>query len=174
VLLTADEAGFNLLSSAMRTYAFHGCTPILQQDCKYTHLSVIAAISPGGSIISDLRDSSFDGASIVAFLRRLLATFQKEIHLIWDGANIHSCQAVRDFLSTEPQAKRLFLYRIPAYSPELNPTEQLWNNMKNVQLKNVFSKNRKQLEENVIKTLNSITDKKELIAAFFRHPKVVF
>ena len=39
---------------------------------------------------------------------------------------IHAGQAVKEILTTEPKVKRLFLYRIPLYSPELNSTEQLW------------------------------------------------
>lgn len=174
VLLTSDEAGFNLLSSTMRTYAPCGQTPVLQQDCKYTHLSAIAAISPTGTIVSALRETSFDGEAIVAFLREILKTFRKDIHLIWDGAKIHAGQAVQDFLSTDPEAKRLFLYRLPPYSPELNPTEQLWNHLKNVQLKNVFSKTKKELKENLNNVFDNVKQKQEIIKSFFRHPQVVF
>jgi transposase len=137
-------------------------------------LSAIAAISPTGIIVSDIRENSFDGQAIVDFLRKILATFKKEIHLIWDGAKIHAGEAVKAFLRSEPDAKRLFLYRIPPYSPELNPTEQLWNNMKNVELKNVFSKNKQELKENLDKTFDKIKQKNEIIQGFFRHPKVVF
>jgi transposase len=172
--LTSDEAGFNLLSSSMRTYAPCGQTPVLQQDCKYTHLSAIAAISTKGEIIADIKEDSFDGQAIVDFLRKILSTFKKEIHLIWDGAKIHAGQAVKDFLVTEPEAKRLFLYRIPPYSPELNPTEQLWNNLKNVKMKNVFSKNKQELKENLEKALIKIKENQDIIQGFFRHPKVVF
>jgi transposase len=174
VLLTSDEAGFNLLSSCMRTYAPCGQTPVLQQDCKYAHLSVIAAISTTGSIVTDMIDGNFDGPKIVDFLRKLLEAFNKEIHLIWDGAKCHMGQAVKDFLNNDPEAKRLFLYRIPPYSPELNPTEQLWNNVKNVDLKNQFSKNKSELKEKLVKVFENIKEKTDIISAFFRHPKVVF
>lgn len=158
----------------MRTYAPCGQTPVLQQDCKYTHLSAIAAISPQGEMISHIQENSFDGTAIVIFLQCLLATFKKDIHLIWDGAKIHCGDAVKNFLATDIQAKRLHLYRIPPYSPELNPTEQLWNHAKNVQLKNLFSKNISQLKQNVQKALANIQLKKHTIQAFFNHPKVTF
>lgn len=158
----------------MRTYAPCGKTPVLQQDCKYTHLSAIAAISVNGEIIADIKEDSFDGPAIVDFLRKILSAFKKEIHLIWDGAKIHAGEAVKEFLNTEPDAKRLFLYRIPPYSPELNPTEQLWNNLKNVKLKNVFSKNKKELKENLEKALTKIKENNDIIKGFFRHPQVVF
>lgn len=174
VLLTSDEAGFNLLASSLRTYAPCGQTPILQQDCKYTHLSVIAAISQQGDLVSKAIQGSFDGAGIVEFLKILLKQFKKEIHLIWDGAKIHCGEAVKQFLSTDEQAKRLFLYRIPPYSPELNPTEQLWNHAKNVEMKNNFSKNKEELDSKVNTVFQKLKSKKETIEAFFKHPKVRF
>lgn len=158
----------------MRTYAPCGQTPVLQQDCKYTHLSTIAAISPNGDISTHTLTKAFTGEDIVVFLQQLLAKYKKEIHLIWDGAKIHIGQAVKDFLATDPDAKRLYLYRIPPYSPELNPTEQLWNNLKNVKLKNVFSKNIQDLRKALDKAIETITNETEIIQAFFRHPKVVF
>jgi transposase len=174
VLLTSDEAGFNLLSSRLRTYAPCGQTPVIQQDCKYSHISAIAAISPEGEIISDFLDGNFDSEAIVKFLKKILATFKKEIHLIWDGAKCHCGEAVKNFLSTEPDAKRLFLYRIPPYSPELNPTEQLWNNAKNVALKNVFSKNKTGLLAKLNMVFDDFQHKTDIIKAFFKHPKVKF
>lgn len=174
VLLTSDEAGFNLLSSAMRTYAPCGKTPVLQEDCKYTHLSAIAAISPQGDCITTVREESFDSAAIVVFLELLLTKFKKEIHLIWDGAKIHVGQVVKDFLATNPDAQRLFLYRIPPYSPELNPTELVWNQLKNVKLKNVFSKNKEELKTNLNKAIDQIQQQTDIIKSFFRHPKVAF
>jgi len=174
VLLTSDEAGFNLLSSRMRTYAPCGQTPIIQQDCKYSHLSVIAAISPEGEIVSDILDGNFKGEQIVKFLKKLLATFKKEIHLLWDGAKCHCGEPVKTFLATFPDAKRLFLYRIPPYSPELNPTEQLWNQAKNVVLKNVFSKDKKELRNKLNSVFDDFQLKKDTIKTFFYHPKVKF
>jgi transposase len=174
VILASDEAGFNLLSSCMRTYAPCGKTPILQQDCKYSHLSVISAISPQGKIVTQIKDGNFDGEAIVKFLKILLTTFKKEIHLFWDGAKIHCGDAVKHFLATDPQAERLFLYRIPAYSPQFNPTELLWNHAKNVDLKNVFSKNKKELLEKLNIVFDDFQNKNKIIAAFWKHPKVVF
>lgn len=174
VLLTSDEAGFNLLSSRLRTYAPCGQTPILQQDCKYSHLSVIAAISPQGEILSDIIDGNFEGETIVKFLKKLLTRFNNEIHLIWDGAKCHCGEAVKNFLTSNIEAKRLFLYRIPPYSPELNPTEQLWNHAKNVEMKNLFSKNKTELREKNNTVFDNFQHKADTIKTFFKHPKVKF
>ncbi len=174
VLLTADEAGFNLLSSTQRTYAPCGQTPVIQQDCKYTHLSVIAAISPQGELVTDIREEAFNSEAIVKFLRLLLVLFKKDIHLIWDGAKIHANEVVKTFLSTDPDAKRLYLYRIPPYSPELNPTEQVWNNLKNVKLKNLFSKTKQELKTKVNQAIETLKTQTDIVKAFFKHPQIVF
>lgn len=158
----------------MRTYAPCGKTPIVQQDCKYSHLSVIAAISPQGQIVTEIMDGNFDGIAVVKFLKTLLNQFKKEVHLIWDGAKIHCGEAVKTFLANDPDAKRLFLYRIPPYSPQFNPTEQLWNNAKNVVLKNVFSKNKTELLGRLEIVFDDFKNKTEIVKAFFRHPKVKF
>jgi transposase len=172
--LTSDEAGFNLLASRMRTYAPCGQTPVVQQDCKYSHLSAISAISQRGEMLSKVIKGNFDGVAIVEFLKELLRQFKKEIHLVWDGAKIHCSEAVKEFLRTDNEAKRLFLYRIPPYSPELNPTEQLWHYIKNVELKNVFSKNLKELDAKLAIIFNDFKFKKNITRAFFKHPNVKF
>ena len=49
--------------------------------------------------------------------------------VIWDGAPIHRCQAVKDYLA-RGAAKRIHLEQLPAYAPELNPQEGVWNLLK--------------------------------------------
>jgi transposase len=55
--------------------------------------------------------------------------------VIWDGAPIHRCQAVKDFLAAGA-AKRLHLERLPGYAPALNPDAGVWNLLKRGELKN--------------------------------------
>ncbi len=63
---------------------------------------------------------------------------------------------------------------MPPYSPELNPTEQLWNNAKNVELKNVFSKNKTELLAKLNIVFDNLQHKSDIIKAFFKHLKVKF
>jgi transposase len=45
-------------------------------------------------------------------------------------------QTIKEFL-TNGAAHRLHLERLPAYAPELNPDEGLWQQLKGVELRNV-------------------------------------
>ena len=125
----ADEAGFYLLPSVVRTWAKVGQTPVLKTPTRYEHLSVASAITMTGKLITQIRSTNFDGAAIVVFLQHVLAQVPGKVILIWDGARIHHCAAVKAFLKAGA-ARRLRLIRLPAYAPELNPDEGVWRWLK--------------------------------------------
>lgn len=173
-----DEAAVCLCPPKGSTYALKGQTPVLEvaDSKKYAHLSVSAHITSEGELNYAVRTSSFNGAAIVGFLEKTFTGRKKKKHLvIWDGASIHKCQAVKDFLEKEAvRQKRIWLELLPAYSPELNPTELLWAYLKKNKLANMACKNLKELKRKTIEALEDIKKDKELIKAFFKHPKIGF
>jgi hypothetical protein len=56
-------------------------------------------------------------------LRRFLGG--EKATLLWDGLPAHRSRAMRAWLAT--QRSWLVVERLPAYAPELNPTEGLWD-----------------------------------------------
>jgi transposase len=96
---------------------------------KYEHLSVASALTLCGRLLTQVRESAFNGAAIVRFLRHVLAQIPGKIVLIWDGAKIHHCREVKAFLKAGACA-RLRLIRLAAYAPELNPDENVWRWLK--------------------------------------------
>jgi transposase len=121
---------------AVSTYAPVGQTPILRVTLTRDHLSAIGGITPQGKLLMQTQDHSYKGPEVVRFLQMLTREIPGKLLVIWDGATIHRCQAVKDFLA-KGGAKRLHLERLPAYAPELNPQEGVWNLLKRVELKNV-------------------------------------
>ena len=134
-ILFVDEAGFSLLPFVARTYAPVGQTPVLRAPLSHDHRSAISAITPDGRLFTHVQTEAFRGPAIVAFLRQVLRQVPGKLLVIWDGAPIHRCQAVKDFLAAGA-AQRLHLERLPAYAPELNPDEGVWNLLKRGELKN--------------------------------------
>lgn len=128
-IVFADEAGFYLLPSVVRTWARVGQTPLLKTATKYEHLSVASAVTTTGKLITQVRSANFDGEAIVGFLKHVLAQIPGKVILVWDGARIHHCAAVKAFLKAGA-ARRLRLIRRPAYAPELNPDEGVWRWLK--------------------------------------------
>lgn len=130
-----DEAGFYPLPFLARTYAPRGKTPVLRAPLTRDHLSVISAVTATGQLVTRMRDRAFRGPAIVDFLRQLLRQIPGKLLVVWDGAPIHRCRAVKDFLAAGA-ATRLHLEQLPGYAPELNPDEGVWNLLKRAELKN--------------------------------------
>ena len=83
-----------------------------------------------------MRDRSLRGPDVVRFLQHLLRHIPGKLLVIWDGAPIHRAKVVKDFLA-QGGAARIWLEQLPAYAPELNPDEGIWNYLKRVEVRNV-------------------------------------
>ena len=135
-ILFLDESGFYPLPSVVRTYAPVGHTPILQEWRTRDHLSAISALSPEGKLYFHRQDGAINSVDVVAFLEHLLREVPGRLVLIWDGAPIHRRHVIKAFLA-DGAARRLHLERLPAYAPELNPGEGVWQQLKGVELRNL-------------------------------------
>lgn len=80
----------------------------------------------------------FNGKTFWTFLKRLVAKYgRRKVFLIIDNAPCHN-------LPTEGKAwlaankKRIELFRLPPYSPELNPIEAVWKTTRKMTTHNRF------------------------------------
>lgn len=165
-----------MLPSIGYSYAPCGQRPLIEADSKNRlKLSLSVVITPQGDMYYQVRQSTFNGAAIVRFIKKMKNDFKKKIILIWDGAKIHTCRQVKEYLQTqENQNRKVWLEKLPPYSPELNPAEQVWAYLKNVLLKNDVSKTLAELKLKVVKAMEIIKNDKELIQSFFRHSNTYF
>ena len=170
-----DESTLQLCRNIVKTYSPRGVTPILQlQDTKgYQYVCIASAICESGKMFYQIRDDSFKGEGIIGFLTDLLAFACRKVLLIWDNASWHKSEEIKDFLKTD-LGKRLWVANTPPYSPELNPDELVWANLKKVQIPNRFAKNLKELKNiahaGMIKIQNSV----ELVKSFFNNDNFHF
>lgn len=70
-----------------------------------------------------------NGENTATFLQRIVewrGPSQRRLVIIWDGASWHRSQLVQE----QAQQLGIELFRLPAYSPDLNPIEQLWQWMR--------------------------------------------
>jgi transposase len=121
-----------------------GQTPILTVPLTRDHLSAIGGLTPDGRMFMRFQDHSYKGPDVVRFLHLLLRKIPGKVLVIWDGAPIHRSRVIKDFLSAGG-AKRIHLERLPAYAPELNPQEGVWNLLKRRELKNLCAHDLQQL-----------------------------
>jgi transposase len=170
-ILFIDESGFYPLPSGVRTYAPVGQTPVIRAWYTRDHLSAISAISPGGQLYFHSQDHPINSDDVVGFLEHLLREMPGRLALSWDGAPIHRSRVIQQFLA-RGAAQRLHLERLPAYAPELNPGEGLWQQLKGVELRNVCCFDSPHLTQEVRDAVKRVRRRPHLIASFFRGAKL--
>jgi transposase len=166
-ILFLDEAGFYPLPSVVRTYAPVGQTPILEEWWTREHLSAISAISPAGKLYFHSQDHPINSDDVVAFLEHLLREVSGRIVLIWDSSPIHRSHTIQEFLANGA-TQRLHLERLPAYAPELNPDEGVWQQLKGVELRNVCCFNLPQLHHELRDAVKRVRRKPRIIHGCFQ------
>ena len=124
-----DEAGVRSDAHAGTTWAPRGKTPIVSTTGARFGLNLISAVSRRGDFRFMGVQGRVNAEVFIGFLKRMLRGMRRPVFLIVDGHPTHKAVKVRRFLETV--AGKLQLFFLPPYSPELNPDEHVWNDLKN-------------------------------------------
>jgi transposase len=144
-----------------------GQTPILREWWTRDHLSAISAISPEGKVYVHSQESALNSADVVAFLEHLLREGPGRMVIIWDGAPIHRSQVIQAFLANGT-AQRIHVERLPAYAPDLNPGEGLWQQLKGVELRHVCCVNLPHLRHELRDAVRRVRRKPRIMHGCFK------
>jgi len=82
-----------------------------------------------GTLHAEITDKNINSAQIVDFLESFSKTVDKLTVVVLDNASIHTAKVVSEKLQ-EWENRNLYLYYLPAYSPELNLIEIVWRKIK--------------------------------------------
>ena len=93
---------------------------------------------------------------------------ERPIYLIVDGHPIHKSKLVRDYV--ESLQGKLTLFFLPPYSPELNPDEQVWGNIKSRVGKTVIQ-NKEQMRALLTAALRRLQRNPDIVQGFLFHPE---
>jgi transposase len=128
-LLFGDEASFAQWGSLGYTWAPVGQPPLVKTTGKRKGYKVFGLIDYfSGHLFRQALTDRFTAETYCAFLTTVLAQTQRPIILIQDGARYHTAAKTRAFVAAH--AERLTVYQLPTYSPDYNPIEHLWRNVK--------------------------------------------
>jgi len=160
-----DEAAFYLVPGLVKTYAPRGARPILKSAHSYDHLSVMSGITMSGKFYTLVESRALKSTDSVLFLKHLRRQTGDKLLVIWDGCPIHR-KEVTTFMA-DGGAKHMALEALPAYAPDLNPDEGVWQHLKNVELRNVSCKDLAQLRAELSLAIMRLRSKPRLIKSFF-------
>jgi transposase len=165
VIYFVDEAAVRADAHRGTTWAPVGQTPVVQDSGDRFGLRLISAVSPRG----DLKFTAFEGymtsERFVDFLKKLRADTGKPIIVIADNAKYHKDGAAKPYL--RPTVEGIRIVHLPTYAPELNPDEQVWNNLKG-RLGKMFIESKEQMKQEVRSILLSIQRSVNLVLSFFQ------
>lgn len=163
-----DEAGVRSDFHSGATWARRGHTPMVSSTGARFGVNMLSAVSAQGQLRFMLTKGRVTGAVFIEFLQRLMVNASTPIFLVVDGHPTHKAKSVQRFV--QQQDGRLELHYLPAYSPELNPDELVWNHLKNNALGRKVITSREQLRDMVISHLRRMQKLPMLIMSFFRAP----
>ena len=165
-ILWADEMGLRSDHTAGRSWSPVGQTPIIPGTGKRFSTNVISAISNQGQLQFMVFKQRFVTAVFIEFLTRLLrqAAGQKVI-LILDGHPVHHAAKARRWV--EARSERIELVFLPGYSPELNPTELLNQDVKSNALGRQRPHTQNEMMADTRSYLRSTQRRPRLVARYF-------
>jgi len=160
-----------LQPTVRRTWARKGQTPILKSYDRRDRLSAISAVTVSPKrrrlgLYFDILDHNVKADDFEAFVDHLLRRVGRPIILVIDRYSVHR-GAAKKLLVKHP--RRLEIEWLPAYAPELNPDEQVWNRTKYTDLANFVPDDVLHLGRSVAASLRRTRRQQTLLCSFFKH-----
>jgi transposase len=164
----ADEAGIRSDYHAGTTWAPVGETPVVKATGARFSVNMVSAVTAKGALRFAVYDESFTTKTFIDFAKRLLHDTDGPVYLIVDGHPTHRAKAVKEFVASTRGRLKLFL--LPGYSPELNPDEWVWKNVKHDKIARRGVTSKDDLKAKAIGALRRLQKLPHLVRGFFADP----
>jgi transposase len=134
-----DESGFSQRPPIRATWAPRGQTPVICEPFNWRRLSGIGLVltTPDAQRLRWLlavHPGGIKAPQVIRFLNALRRHRRKRVILLWDRLPAHRSDRVQRAL--RQHRGWLSIEWLPAYAPELNPVEPLWDHLDDTALAN--------------------------------------
>lgn len=162
VLLFQDEATCQLQPNVMATWAPKGKPPTEEKNSKRGSLKIFGTIELySGKLLYSIQDKKLTNAVFAQFLRQVANHYKgKKVFIVVDGAPYHRGPTLRRFLRRNGNIE---LVRQPAKSPNLNPIEKVWKELKKDRTHNVYFKDKGALKRALRRGLHSLQQSEQRV-----------
>jgi transposase len=124
-LIFTDEASFRQDSTLHATWSRVGCPPEVPVTGERKNVKILGAIELWRTRFDYRQDTVFNATTYLGFLEQLARRYRRQgAILIQDNASYHKDADVWAWFKSNRHW--LEVHQLPPYSPELNPTERLW------------------------------------------------
>lgn len=160
-----DESGLRSDYHAGTTWSRKGETPVVKTTGARYRLNMLSAVNRKGKMRFMIEPKSLNASVICRFLERLMTGARRPVFLILDGHPIHKSRIVQR--KVESFKSRLRLFQLPPYSPELNPDEGVWREVKSNRLGRVGVFSFVEMKSKTLGTLRYLALRPDKIRAMF-------
>lgn len=167
-----DETGIQNNENKQRSYSLKGRTPERKVFDYRIKTNLISSITNQGKMRFMIYKESFTSEILIKFLERLIKEAKKKIYIIMDNHPVHKSSMIEKWL--KEKADLIRVYKLPSYSPELNPDERLNRHLKSIIFKHRVARNRDDLNNLTLSAMRKIQKNKKLIISFFEHGTVSY
>lgn len=163
-----------LQPTVRRTWAPIGQTPVHHSWDRHDRLSAISAVtvSPKRKRLGlhfDILDHNVKTDDFEQFIVSLKRRVGGPMTLVMDRYQVHRSAAKR---LKARYGRGIVLEWLPAYAPELNPDEQVWNRAKHVDMVNLIPDDVLTLGRAAAKSFRNTRGQQWLLRSFFKHAKL--
>jgi transposase len=162
-----DESRVRVDGHRGTTWAPAGKTPVVEDTGDRFGINLISAVSARGVMHFSCFEGRMNSERFISYLCDLRHDAGRPIVVIMDGGSYHTSKEVQGFACDPQRSGGIHLFRLPAYCPELNPDEQVWNHAK-ARLGKMFIGSKSALKSAVITVMSAIQQSSKLIKSFFQ------
>jgi transposase len=166
----ADEAGIRSDYHAGTTWAPVGATPVVKATGARHSVNMISAVTAKGELRFTVVKGTVNAEVFIEFCKKLLRDNTGPVYLIVDGHPSHKAKATKAFVVSTNG--RLKLFTLPGYSPQLNPDEWVWKNVKHDRVGRTSVRNAEDLKAKAVAALRRLQRMPHLIRGFFADPNL--
>ena len=164
-----DETGMRSDHQAGTSYGRRGHTPVIPGTGKRFRCNMISAITNRGALAFRVFKGRFTAPLFLNFLERLTRQHPRKVFLIIDRHPVHLSQDVIRWIR---HTRRIRIYLLPGYSPQLNPDELLNQDVKANAVGRQRPRTQRELASNVRRFLWSAQHRPQKVQSYFHGPHV--
>ena len=158
-LMFQDEARFGRINDPRRCWAPKGFRPEVGMQIVREYTYAFGAVSPHDGTLDSLVLPVVTAEAMSIFLAEVARRHPKEfILMILDGAGWHRANNL-----TVPENMRL--EALPPYSPQLNPVEHIWDEIREKWFTNEVFNSMEAVEDRLVEALVALENDREFVAS---------
>jgi len=165
-----DEMGLRSDHACGRSYGRCGETPVIPGTGQRFGCNMVSAITNRGRLYFMIFKRRFRAEVLIEFLRRLARQVPRYIFLIIDQHPVHVAAKVKKWF--KKNEKRIQVFYLPSYSPDLNPDEKLNQDVKSNAVGRRRPHDQNQMVRNVRSYLYSRQRKPHVVKKYFEADSV--